>query len=155
MRSRFLISGIMLFALLVGAWGNVLAAALCTKMASGHSCCLVQGAPQTDASHDGMADMQMGDMQMPPEVKQEITSNLLTQPEAECEHCMSHSSLATGPNTLREADQIRSSENVAAPLASADQVSLSPSFVPQVNSKQHAPPGATASKYVLFSIFRI
>jgi hypothetical protein len=165
MRNRFLISGILLFALVAGAWGNVLAAALCPQMAQGQSCCAVQGVPESGATHDVMDDMQMGDMQardmqmhdmqMPQALNQEKDSNVLAQPEAGCEHCMSHCQLLTVPNTLREADQTRSGEHKAPPLALADPVSLAPLFVPPVYSKQHAPPGPTTSRYLLFNIFRI
>lgn len=180
MRTRFLYSGILLFALLAGAWGNVLAAAFCPQMAQRHSCCLVQETPESGKSHDAMGDiqmhdmhmgdvqmgdmqmgdvqmgdMQMGDMQMPQAMDQETETNVLARQDAGCEHCMSHCQLPTVPNTLREADQTRSGEHVAAPLALADPVSLAPSFVLRVHSRQHAPPGATPSRHVLFNTFRI
>ena len=160
MRNRFFISGILLFALIGGAWGNVLAASFCPQMSRGQSCCLIEKTPESGTMHHAMGVMQMGDMQMgevqlPQAMNYETEANVLAQPEAGCEHCMSHCQLLNGPNTLREADQTRSSEYVLTPVALTDPVSLAPLFALRVHSNQNAPPGVATSRHVLFNNFRI
>ncbi len=164
MRNRFLSSGILLFVLLAGAWGNVLAASLCPRMAQDHSCCPAKAMQHAHDAMDGMQmdEMQMSDMQMPSAMEQETEANVVRQvdvvagqPGVGCGHCLSHSQLPTKLPTLREAEQVRCGEDLAAPLALVNSVSPSTLFVTPVHSKQHAPPGATTSRHVLISVFRI
>lgn len=157
MRNRFLSSGVLLFVLLTGAWGNVLAASLCPRMAQDHSCC---HAKAMQHAHEAMGDMQMNEMQMsemqmPSAAEQETQSMRAVPPDAECEHCLSHSQLTTKLPTLREAEQTRRGEDVAAPLALASHASSIPLFVLPVHARPHAPPGAMTSRHVLINVFRI
>lgn len=152
MRNRLISTGVLLFVLLAGAWGNVLAASLCPRMAQDHSCCPLKAMRHAP---DEMGEMQMGDMPMPSALERETESNAVGPPDAGCGHCISHSGLQTKLPTLREAEQTRRVEDVAAPLALAGSVSTATPFVLPVHSKQHAPPGATTNRYVLINVFRI
>lgn len=157
MRQHFLSSGILLFVLLAGAWGNVLATSLCPRMAQDPSCCPTKAMPPAHDGMDGtqMGEMQMSDMQISSAMDQESEANIAIRPDAGCGHCISHSQLPTKLPTLREAEQARRGEDMAAPLALASSVSMIPLFVLPVQSKQHAPPGAKTSRHVLVNVFRI
>jgi hypothetical protein len=155
MRNRFLSTGILLLALLVSAWGNVLAAALCPHMAADHSCCHAQFS-HSSASHEMMGEMQMGDMQMTPAAPAHGSEgNAFTQPGMSCEYCIGYSQMTATPNTLRQATQTKHGIELSAPLAPSQSITVASSFVPSVTSRQHAPPGDISSRHVLLSVFRI
>lgn len=155
MRNRLLSCGMLLFALLAGAWGNVVVAAFCPHMELAHSCCAMGSAPQSAMSHHDMGDMQMGEMEMTGAMNHAAGSNALGQPDIACEVCISHSQSPAAPGTLREAEQTRRGENATTPIALADLITIVPPFVRQVHSKQYAPPGFKTSRHLLFNIFRI
>ncbi|OLE52223.1 MAG: hypothetical protein AUG51_19150 [Acidobacteria bacterium 13_1_20CM_3_53_8] len=155
MRKRFLSTVVLTFALILSAWGNVLAAALCPHMGQDHACCHAQLAHHPRNHHE-MAGMQMDEMQTEPVAEQRTEANAFSQLAEPCEHCMSHSQLATSSATLREADQTKRGEDVAAPHALSKSMSIATSFVTVVPAREHSPPCASLSaRHVLISIFRI
>ena len=155
MHKRFLSTGVLLLSLMLSAWGNVLAAALCPHMGQDHACCHAQFAHHP-ATHQGMAGMQMDEMQAEPVTEQKTEAEAFSQPVEQCEHCMSHSQLMSLPATLREADQTKRGEDVVSPLALSEPASVSTPFVTVVPERDHSPPGAELSaRHVLISVFRI
>jgi hypothetical protein len=159
MRKRSLSSGALLLALLLSAWVNVLAAA-CPHMGQDHACCHARVVPHP-ASHHGMDGIEMGepqmsDMQAGHEAEQSAGTRALDKPVEACEHCMGRSQLPTPPATLREADQSKRGEDVSAPPALSESLSVTTSFVRIVLAREHAPPTAASSeRHVLISVFRI
>lgn len=154
MRKRSLSSVTLLLALLLSAWGNVLAAA-CPHMGQDHACCHARVAPHP-ASHHGMDEMQMSDKQAGHEAEQSADTRALDKPIETCEHCMGRSQLPTPPATLREVEQSKRGEDVSAPPALQEPLSVTTSFVPIVLAREHAPPTAVSSeRHVLISVFRI
>jgi hypothetical protein len=159
MRKRSLSSGTLLLALLLSAWGNVLAAA-CPHMGQDHACCHARVAPHPASQH-GMDEMEMGEMHMSDtqaehEAGQSADTRALDKPVETCEHCMGRSQLPTPPATLREVEQSRRGEDVSAPPALSEPLSIATSFAPIVPAREHAPPTAAASeRHVLISVFRI
>ncbi len=155
MRNRSLFTGILLLALLLGACGRLLAAAFCPHMEQDHASCCPAQVSHGSASHEMMDGMQMGDMQMPSAAVHEMDANALGQPGESCAHCIGHSQTTAIPNTLREAARTNHGMERAAPLVSLQSVSFSPPFIPDITSRQHAPPGASAARHVLVNVFRI
>jgi hypothetical protein len=159
MRKGSLSTGALLLALLLSAWGNVLAAA-CPHMRQDHACCHARVAPHP-ASHHSMGETQMGEMQMNDtraghEAEQSADARALDQPVETCEHCMGRSQLPTPPATLRELEQSKRGEDVSAPPALSEPLSITTSFVPIVLAREHAPPTVVSSqRHVLISVFRI
>ncbi|MDT7687415.1 MAG: hypothetical protein QOE46_174 [Acidobacteriota bacterium] len=155
MRNRLLSIGTLLLALLLSAWGNVLAAVTCAHMEQDHACCHARVAHHP-ASHQGMDEMQMDDTQTMHGAEQSADIRALGQTAGACEHCMGRSQLPTPPATLREADQSKRGEDVSAPLAISEPLSITISFVPLVLAREHAPPTAvSSSRHILISVFRI
>jgi uncharacterized protein involved in copper resistance len=154
MRKRSLSSGALLLALLLSAWGNVLAAA-CPHMGQDHACCHAKVTPHP-ASHHGMDEMQMSDTQAGHEAEQSADARALDKPVETCEHCMGRSQLPTPPATLREVEQSKRGEDVCAPPALSEPLSITTLFVPIVLAREHAPPTAVSSeRHVLINVFRI
>ena len=127
----------------------------CWEMAGGHSCCEVEKSPQAGCAHEAMAGMQMIDIQMPHSMNHETRSDVSTAYAATCDLCINHSPLRVWFNSLQEADQARSLENVTAPPPLDDQVVVARSFVLTVCSNHHTPRGATRPLHVIFNNLRI
>jgi len=155
MCKRSLSTSMLLLALILSAWGNLLAAALCPHMGQDHACCHAQIAHHP-ANHQGMAGMRMNEMQTEPAAEQKTEAEAFSQLAVPCEHCMTHSQLATSPATLREADQTKRGEDLAPSLALSDRASIATSFSTVISAREHAPPGAsTSARHLLINIFRI
>ena len=171
MRNRFLSTAILVVALLLSAWGNVLAAAFCPHLGSAHACCAKHATKQSP-SHE-MPDMDMGDMPMEmsaepngeasPEqstavsaasVEQNTEANVVDQPVEACLHCMSHSQLSQASFVLRETEPSKRSVDTPAPQT-AKIVSMFASASPIVTPREHAPPGESSPRYMFINIFRI
>ena len=180
-KKRRILAFLLLLAVVAGAWGNVLAAAFCPRIASARACCLKHKShpsqsPETHDMHDmdmrETVDMQMGDMQMDmsaesteeattqkqierlAEVEQSSEATAVDQPIETCAHCLSHSQLPLGSVTLRETESAKRSADVSAPqLVQIISFSALPS--PTVNPREHAPPGDNSPRHVLINVFRI
>lgn len=172
MQKRSIFTFSLMLALVAGAWGNVLAAAFCPHLGSGRVCCVKQtnhSSPSSHEMHDGMKDMQMGEMQMDPPSHstreaspQQVISTeepdsdvrALELPAETCAHCFNHSQLPLSSLEVREADSAKRSVAVTAPQA-RQQVSLAilPSLI--LEPREHAPPGELPLRYILINVFRI
>jgi hypothetical protein len=103
-----------------------------------------------------MDEMQMGEMQAGHRAVQSVDTRAIDKPVEACEHCMGRSQLPTPPATLHEADQSKRGEDVSAPPALSEPLSVTTSFVPIILAREHAPPTAVSSeRHVLISVFRI
>ncbi|HEX8069296.1 MAG TPA: hypothetical protein VF546_05060 [Pyrinomonadaceae bacterium] len=153
MRRRYLSVGILLVALLMSAWGQVLAAAMCPHMQQDHACCHAQQAAQDDHASHQMA----GDMQMTPDAESaqsaEVTAS--EKPIEGCDHRMGRSSQSPSTVTLREADRTNRGSELAAPTPASRLTDLAQPFTTTVPSREHSPPKASADRHALLSVFRI
>jgi hypothetical protein len=103
-----------------------------------------------------MDEMQISDTHAGHEAEQSADARALDKPVETCEHCMGRSRLPTPPATLREAEQSKRGEDVSAPPALSEPLSITTLFVPIVLAREHAPPTAASSeRHVLISVFRI
>jgi hypothetical protein len=174
---RFFPSSLALL-LVMGSLGHVFAAALCPR-SLGRECCFPKTSKHTDDSsscHQDMAmhlmpmdGMPMDDMPMedtatvevpnpfaPPVVDEEVLAGRFEQPVESCAHCMLHSGLSNGPTSfVTVANESRNAvDSVPLPVSSF----LAPSR-PTLNQngspKEHAPPGTSAPRHILISVFLI
>lgn len=161
---RLLLIG-MLFALLVGDRGGVLAAMLCPHAkseslttAKKHACCRVEAAHEADAhcsasSHEAMGGMEM--MSTVPAVEGHAQA-FGPEPPASCAHCVEQSGL---PNTpilaLNVAEQLKRDVSTAPVQVFRPLGPLTATFLPPVAARQGAPPGVSTRRHVLFSVFLI
>jgi len=166
---RFFSISFLVAALLLCAWGNVLAAAFCPHFALANGSSGKQLAHRP-ASHAKMCDMGMGDMQMDgmtePAVDESAVnlqigvagesttdSDALDQPKGLCTHCLMHSQTALGSLSVGAINPERRSDESRAPNSAL--VSLLPVIVTSVRQMGHAPPGESPPRNVLNSVFRI
>lgn len=166
---RFFSISFLVAALLLCAWGNVLAAAFCPHfaLANGSSGKQLAHRPASPAKmcDMGMGDMQMGGMAEPAvdesalnlqiDVAGESTtdSDALDQPMGLCTHCLMHSQAASGSLSVGAINPERRSDESRAPNSAL--VSLLPVIVTSVRQIGHAPPGESSPRNVLNSVFRI
>jgi hypothetical protein len=153
MRRRQLFVGILLAALLMGAWGQVLAA-VCPHMQQDHACCHAQ----QQSAHDDHASHEMaGDMQMTPDVEsaQGAEVSASDTPTEGCDHCMGRSSQLPLTVMLREVDRTNRGSEVAAPTPASQSSALALPFITPVPSREHSPPKASVHRHALLSVFRI
>lgn len=165
MRQPFLIA----LALLIGmsSLGHVFAAAFCPRM-RGHECCLAKTASHQRVSgctHEAMAmdEMVMDDMatvdkstlSFPTASENEVLANEFGQPVESCAHCLSHSGLSNAPASfVNVPDQSNKTVSLALPVPAflvPPPMTLAQSGLP----RQHAPPGTSASRHLLISVFLI
>jgi hypothetical protein len=137
--------------LFVSGWSHVLAAAICPKTQAMASCPMQAGDKHT-SSHEAM---EMGDMQMTPTAT-ESEVNALEQPMGSCPHCFKQPEQQPSPVVASKGVE-QSRRDLGALLQQAVRViaSQTTSFSPQVLSRQHAPPQASAPRHVLISVFLI
>lgn len=151
MRRRHLSVSTILAALLLGAWGQVFAAASCPHMRQDHACCHAR------VTHNHAADEMPGGMQMTPAAEAapgaEVTAS--DKPIEGCDHCMGRSSQSPLTATLREVDRTNRGSELAAPVILSWSSVLAPPFTVSVPSREHSPPEWSADRHVLISVFRI
>jgi hypothetical protein len=176
MKRQSLIVTFVLGALLLSAWGNVIAAGFCPRFALHRDCCphlLPQPAKQTKqepSCHHEMAGMKMDGMQMDeadaesstnsedsqPEVASaSLTENLvLDLPAQPCTHCVIHSQPTSATVSVLTVDPAkRMVETDALPAIFAS--NLPGGFVDMILPTEHGPPAPSAPRHVLINIFRI
>ena len=146
----------LLLALLASAWCGVFAAAMCPHVKPGHACCHARAANYS-ASHDGIADMQMGDSQGRTTAKQAPEGAALGRPAELCDHCMGRSQLpALPPATLREGEQSKRGADLKPTLSPLELGAVVAAFISVIPAREHAPPGAiNSARHVLINVFRI
>ena len=167
--SASLLSGIVV----LGIWGNVIAASLCPHMSGKHDCCRGQTRPRH--SHENMAGMDMPDMQMDgmqmsekdmadsqredvpventPQARQD--GEAFTLPTEMCAHCLLHSP-SNATRTMRDVAQANKfSEQISAPFAERMVESVFFIVAPPICRDHSPPPGTGDSRHLLINVFRI
>jgi hypothetical protein len=178
MRKRSLsIVFVVVVALLVSAWGNVIAAASCSRFALNHDCCLKRGAQQAkqvkheSSCHHEMAGLEMDDMQMETEAdsapgtsaqpsKVELDSESSSDEVAldrlieQCACCLSHSQTTSGTVSVVAIDpskQLVETNSLPANFA----ISLTSAFAGLIARSERSPPGPSAPRHIIINVFRI
>ena len=174
---RFFPTGLALL-LVMGSLGHVFAAGLCPR-SFGRECCSAKTSKHTHHSSschqdiamdlmpmDGMAtdDMAVEDtaavevsnLFAPPVVDEEVLASAFEQPVESCAHCMSHSGIPNTPASfVTVPDESRKAVD-SLPLAVSSFLSPSLTKVKQYGSpREHAPPGTSAPRHILISVFLI
>jgi len=178
MRTRSPAIFLLVGAFLLGAWGNVVAAAFCPRYRLNRDCCLKQAAPKskqvehTSSCHHQMGGMKMDDMQMENESPFESGSEPLAKdspvltpessseqgafdlPVEACIHCLTHSQTAAGTAIVIAVDP---SKRLIETNASAAffEVALPSAFSISITPFEHGPPGASVPRLVLINVFQI
>jgi hypothetical protein len=174
---RFFPTGLALL-LVMGSFGHVLAAGFCPR-SFGRECCFAKTskhAPDSSSCHQEMAmhlmpmdGMPMDDMavedtataEVPnplasPVVDEEVLASAFEQPFESCTHCMSHSGISNTPASfVTVPDESRKAVD-SLPLPVSSFLAPSLTTVKQFRSpREHAPPGTSAPRHVLISVFLI
>src|SRR6267143_7133475 len=184
MSRRPLSTIVLLAAVLLSSWNNVIAAAFCPRYLSNHACSskpISQESKQVKRKftcHHDMSQMEKGDMQMDetemesvadvntsensiPEGRlirigtEAFAENVVTDLSAEpCGHCWMHSQPPSATATLVAIDPSKRFVETSAPPA--DFVAALPSaFTIPILPLEHGPPGDPSPRHVLINIFRI
>lgn len=151
MRRRHLSAGILLSALLLSAWGQVLAASSCPHMRQEHACCHAR------VGHDRAAHDKAGDIHATRAVGADCGAGVTAsdKPIEECDHCMGRSPRSPQTAMLREVDLTNPGPQFVAPTPASAPSDLALPFTAPVPSREHSPPDASADRHVLISVFRI
>jgi hypothetical protein len=178
MRRRSLPIFLLVGAFLLGAWGNVLAAAFCPRYRLNRDCCLKQAAAKsepiehTSSCHHQMGGMKMDDMQMENESPSESGVEPLAKdsqvlvpqtsskegafdlPYEACIHCLIHSQTASGTANVIAVDPTKRLIETNA-VAAFFEVVPSSVFSISITPFEHGPPGASVPRHVLINVFQI
>lgn len=153
MKRLLLISVISL--LFVSGWSHVLAAALCPQMQVKASCPM-QMRDHSPSSHEAMGMGEMGDIQMPETTVSDGEAPAVDLPIGSCSHCFSKSNHPTSTVvTVYGVEQSRRDIGAIVQQTIKAFSPLTSSFAPPITSRQHAPPGVSAPRHVLISVFLI
>lgn len=164
--------------LVIGSLGHVFAATFCPR-SLGRECCFANTSNHThdpSSSHQDMAahcmpmdGMSMDDMAIddtaavedsnpftPPVVDEEVLAGSFDRPVEACWHCMSHSGMSNTPASfVTVRDESRKAVD-SAPLPVSSLLAFSMTTVKQNGSpREHAPPGTSAPRHILISVFLI
>jgi hypothetical protein len=175
MQKRHLSIVILIGAILLGMWGNVIAASFCPRFALNRDCYLKHVSSQPKqivhqpSCHKEMGDSEMEDMQMEaaPESDTDVEASRvkftseatsdkisLEPPTAPCSHCLSHSQPALGTVSFGvTVDPSKRLIETNSPPVSLAAVPLS--AFKTVVPMEHGPPGESPALHVLISVFRI
>ena len=177
MRKRSLSIVFVVVALLLSAWGNVIAAAFCPRFGLNRDCCVKRAAPQAkqvtheSSCHHEMAGMEMDDMQMETEADSapgtsaqnaqvQLTSQsssdgvALDLPIEPCAHCVSHSQTTSGTVSAVVVDpskRLVESNSLPANFA----VGMTGAFADLIVPSEHSPPSPSSRRHVIINSFRI
>lgn len=151
MRRRHLSVVILLSALLLGAWGQALAASSCPHMRQEHACCHAR------VMHYGAAHDLVGDVHTMRAVEAacgaEVTAS--DKPIEECDHCMGRSPRSPQTALLREVNLTNPGPQFVAPAPASGSSDLALPFTASVPSREHSPPETSADRRILINVFRI
>jgi hypothetical protein len=175
MRKRVILTSYLLLAFLGGAWGDVLADSFCPRVGLAHTCCLkhhsnTTPSPENHAIHHmNMGQMADTPMEMAAEPTEETSPQRQPDPLAgldstartaawdpifeTCSHCLNHYQLPIGTATLCETESAKRSTDATAPLLPQAPLATLPGLI--FDPRDHAPPGALSSRYLLINVFRI
>jgi hypothetical protein len=181
MRKRSFSIILLVVAFLLSSWSNVIAAAFCTRYSSSRDCHIQQQIKQVEhkpSCQHGMADMEMGDMQMdetnmeseaasqtsvnpisetsPVQIATDSTSEQLAIdfPTEPCGHCWMHSQPSSGSATIVAVHLSRRLVETNAPPANFV-LALPSTFAVPIMPLEHGPPGNSFPRHVLINVFRI
>lgn len=175
---RFIILGVIV-ALSAGGWGGVLASALCARASvaasssAEHDCCRkeqdettatscpmsvraknAEHAPgaRTHAAHE--ATEREGDARPRAAVS---SGDARVFPPKSCAHCVGRAPQPPAAFKVRASESAKRGDEGYYPAPRAERSNISPktSFFPHVTPTQGAPPGPTARRHVLVSVFLI
>lgn len=164
--------------LVIGSLGHVFAVAFCPR-SLGRECCFANISNHThgsSSSHQDMAahgmpmdGMSMDDMAIddtaaveesnlltPPAVDEEVLAGSFDRPVEACWHCMSHSGILNAPaSVVTVQDESRNTVD-SVPLPVSSFLASSLTAVKQNGSpREHSPPGTSAPRHILISVFLI
>jgi len=175
---------ILLAAVLLSSWNNVIVAAFCPRYLSSRNCLTEHESRQPKqvdhnvSCHHKMIDMEVGDAQMDEmDMQSEGTSEAADKSIAEnpavrvatessveqiaidfpaepCGHCWMHSQPASGIATLVAVDSSRRLIETNAPPASPT-ICLPFALEVPILQCEHGPPGLSLPRHVLINVFRI
>ena len=117
----------------------------------------------TSMDHMGMNDMTIGaatvDMSIsfsPPAVSEPGAANKFDQPFESCAHCVDHSGIANTPVSFVSVSGQSGKDVGAVLLPVSGFLVRSPLILAQVGiPREHAPPGTSAPRHILISVFLI
>jgi hypothetical protein len=173
---RFFPTGLALL-LVMGSLGHVFAAALCPR-SLGRECCFANISihphgsssshqdvaahcmPMDGMSMDNMAIDDTGAVEesnpFTPVVDEKVLAGSFDRPVEACWHCMSHSGILNAPaSVVTGPDESRKTvDSVALPVSSFLVPSLT-TVAMNGSPREHAPPGTSAPRHILISVFLI
>lgn len=177
MQKRHLFNVLLIGSILLGMWGNVIAASFCPRFALNRDCDLthVSSPPKQivhqPSCHKEMRDSEMEDMQMeaapdsepeadveasPVEFTSEVTNDKVAWelPSEPCSHCLSHSQSALG--AVSSVAAVDPSKRLIETNSPPVKLAALPLFAFQtIVPMEHGPPGESPARHILISVFRV
>lgn len=179
MKRQSLIIAFVLGALLLSAWGNVIAAGFCPRSALQRDCCpqpllqpsrqvkheschhemagmemsgMEMGDPQTEARADSAADTSSHNSDVAPESS--LDEIAVGQPIQACNHCLSHSQTTSGNISVVALDP---SKGLVEPdsLPASSAIDWARAFTEVIAPSEHGPPPPSSPRHVIINVFRI
>jgi hypothetical protein len=164
--ARRLINLSVVFALVTGCWGGVLAAAACPHVECETTAAAPEGAAghghdaATSEDHSGHAGEHGGHPAEPPaqntsEVGRRGLPNVSPGGhDLGCTHCVGSPEAPPSPTSEAQANSVRKGAESAAPTAVTRVEAPAAVFLREITPAQHAPPHGTV-RHLLLSVFRI
>jgi hypothetical protein len=169
--ARKIVNICVVFALMTGCWGGVLAAAVCphtdcetTASAPGvrateddhagnhcHDAADSEDSSSRDKAHEGHAAELPGRDQFSHGKHRGIESR---SGDRYCAHCVSSPGAPPAQVVGQQSNPVKRGVELAAPLVAARFESPAPVFIRKIAPAQHAPPGRT-DRHLLLNVFRI
>lgn len=164
--------------LVIGSLGHVFAAAFCPRSLGGECCfeniskhahgssssdqdmsehCMpMDGMSMDDMAIDDTAAVEESNPFTPPVVEEEVLAGSFDRPVEACWHCMSHSGILNAPaSAVTVQDESRKTvDSVPLPVSSFLMPSLT-TVTMNGSPREHAPPGTSAPRHILISVFLI
>lgn len=179
MKRQSLIVAFVLGALLLSAWGNVIAAGFCPRSGLQRDCCpqpIHQPARQVkhESCHHEMAGVEMSGMEMgDPQIEARADSAADTssqnsavtsessineiavgQPIEACNHCLSHSQTTSGNVSAVALDPSKGLVETDS-LPAGNAIGWARAFTEVIAPSEHGPPTPSSPRHVIINVFRI
>jgi hypothetical protein len=170
--ARKIVNICVLFALLTGCWGGVIAAAACPHAGCETAATLSEVAVTTHCDHTGGHDAvnhgehsehisaHAGHAAESANRDQRLLNSgglqivVPKQHDRFCTHCIGSPEAPPSPSFEWQSNSARKSGGFAAPPAAVQVESSAPVFLQKITPAQHAPPG-TSDRHLLLNVFRI
>jgi len=179
MKRQSLIVAFVLGALLLSAWGNVIAAGFCPRSALQRDCCsqpinrpasqvkheschhemagmemtgMEMGDPQMEARADSAADTSSQNADVTPESS--VDENAVGHPIEACNHCMSHSQTTSGNVSVLALDPSKGLVKTDS-LPPSNAIDWTRAFTEVIAPSEHGPPTPSSPRHVIINVFRI